>query len=519
MNIPFKKAALLGGAILALGSCDDFLDVNQNPNDPTEVPSSFALPNAINRPAVVSGNTLNVLGNLWVGNWAQAGDYLFYLPEQQYNLTPLTYESVWTEMYAGSLPDLAYIERQARASGDKNTLAIARIMQAYDYQILVDAFGDVPFGESLQGTSNLTPNYEKAEVIYDNLITMLNEGLASIDVNATNPGTNDILFKGDMAKWRRFANTLKLRVYLRQAQARPTVAQQGIQAMATAGATFLGANENAAVNPGYLNTSGKQNPLYALFYNTAGAETSNRKATRANTLGLDYLKATNDTLRLKRIYSVVSGRNANSYRNYQGLYSGAPSSNPIYNSTRLSAPGASVVDAPTNNGFAKPVYLMLASESFFLQAEAAQRGWLTGASAQTQYENGIKESFRFLGFTDAQAQTYYAQTTAATTVADLTAPNGATFDPKAIAPNWTAAQDKIEAIITQKWIANNGFNGFEAWSEFRRTGFPKGNYISLNATQQQFPVRIPYPQNELSNNPNTPKGVTIFTPKIFWDVN
>jgi hypothetical protein len=157
---------------------------------------------------------------------------------------------------------------------------------------------------------------------------------------------------------------------------------------------------------------------------------------------------------------------------------------------------------------------MTSAESLFLQAEAVQRGYLTG-SAQTLYETGIKESFKQLGLTEANATTYYSQTAAVTPVIADPIAVGGQFDTKAISPNFTLAANKIQAIITQKWIANNGINGFEAWTEFRRTGYPAGNYISLNASAQTFPVRIPYPQNEV-NNPNTPVGVTIFTPKIFW---
>jgi len=321
-----------------------------------------------------------------------------------------------------------------------------------------------------------------------------------------------------MVKWRRFANSLKLRVYLRQCLTRPSVASAGIAAMQ--GADFLGAgststaSENVGVNPGFINSSGQVNPFVAaLGYTVTGAATSSNNATRANTLGLDYLKATQDTLRMKRIYTQI-GTRSNIVRNYQGLQSGATPANQAGNQGALSRIGPGIIIPFASAGYSQPLYLMTSAESFFLQAEAVQRGYLTG-SAQTLYESGIKESFKLLGLTEANATTYYSQTGTVNPIVSDPLVAGGQFDTKAISPNFTLAANKIQAIVTQKWIANNGINGFEAWSEFRRTGFPAGNYISLNASARTFPVRIPYPQNEV-NNPNTPVGVTIFTPKIFW---
>jgi hypothetical protein len=522
MKSVFNHRVLLGtlGLSLGLGGCQNFLDVNVSPNVATAVPATQLLPNGILRPAVVTGNTLNVLGNLYAGNWAQSADFLFYVAQQTYNLTTTSYESVWTELYAGSLPDLAVAEATARSTGDKNTLAIVRIMQAYNYQLLVDSFGDIPYTEALQGTTNLKPKYDKDSYVYDQLIVILNEALSNIDTsaNASTPGSADIAFGGNMVKWRRFANSLKLRIYLRQCLTRPAVASAGIATMQ--GAEFLGAGststtaENVGVNPGFLNSSGKNNPFVSLNgYNVTGAVTQNNQATRANALGLNYLKVTQDTLRLKRIYTQIGSR-ANIARNYQGIQSGATPANQAGNQGALSRIGPGIITPFANAGYAQPLYLMTSAESLFLQAEAVQRGYLTG-SAQTLYETGIKESFKQLGLTEANATTYYSQTAAVTPVIADPIAVGGQFDTKAISPNFTLAANKIQAIITQKWIANNGINGFEAWTEFRRTGYPAGNYISLNASAQTFPVRIPYPQNEV-NNPNTPVGVTIFTPKIFW---
>jgi hypothetical protein len=364
--------------------------------------------------------------------------------------------------------------------------------------------------------------------VYDGIIKLLDDGIGQIDNSATTPSANDIYFGGDMDRWRRFANTLKLRVYMRQSRARSAYAQAGIQAMQTAGAQFLGAGENVAGNPGYTNTAGKTNPLNAdIGFGTTGGETSGFRATRANVFAVNYLRETGDTLRLKALYA-PRFQTSNIARNYYGAASGIASNYGPGASALVSPLGPKILDVLT--GPLNPVYLMTSSESFFLQAEAVERGYLTG-NAKALYQSGIEQSFALLGYTATDAARYYntSKTNPAPTryygisaTANLNATPG-TLDLKVVSPKYddaTTAEKRVEAIITQKWIANNGINGYESWNEFRRTGYPSGNYISLSARQRAFPVRLPYPQSEVNNNPNTPAaGVTLFTPRLFWDID
>lgn len=534
-NFFLRKSAFAGLLLgtVALASCEKFLDANTNPNNPENVDYNLILPNALNRPLVSVGDNLNILGNLWTGNWAQAADFLYYVPQQQYNLTPASYDAVWQNMYAGSLTDLRYVELQAQAAGNKNSVAIAKIMQAYDFQILTDGWGDIPFSSVLaadprQTVSNLTPTYDPAQTVYDGIIKLLDDGIAQIDNAAAKPGASDIYFAGNMDRWRRFANTLKLRAYIRQSRARSAYAQAGIQAMQAAGAQFLGAGENVAGNPGYTNSATKTNPLNAdIGFGTTGSETNGFKATRANVFAVNYLRQTGDTLRLKALYAPRAGT-ANIARNFYGAVSGIASSYAPGASGQVSPLGPKILDRTT--GPLNPVYLMTAAESFFLQAEAVARGYLTG-NAKTLYQSGIEQSFTLLGYTTAQASAYYStsKTNPApssyfgiASTATLNATPG-TLDLKVVSPLYddaTTTEKRIEAIITQKWIANNGINGYESWNEFRRTGYPSGNYLSLSARQRAFPVRLPYPQSEVNNNPNTPSaGITLFTPRLFWDID
>lgn len=505
-----KGIAFLSLTFAVTGCEKNFLDINDNPNTPTTTTPELVLPAALSNTGSVVNNNLNVLGNLLTGNWGQSPDFLFYQPQETYQLTPNTYDAVWTSLYAGGLNDYKYVEQQATASGKKNAVAISKIMQAYNFQLLVDTWGDIPFTDALKGTLNSAPKYDKAEDVYDGILALIDAGIASINTaaGADNPtATSDVMFGSSsvttaMGKWTRFANTLKLRVLLRQSLIPSRAAKVSAGFASLAGATFLAAGENAGVNPGYINQAGKFNPLYGqIGFSVTGAETSNYQATRANKFAVDFLNTAADP-RIGLIYRPAVAP-IPATQTYTGVYPGTTAT-PTTKKDNYSAVGAGVLPSSANSGFAKPAYLLTASEGFFLQAEAYLKGYLPGgaAAAQVAYQTGIEESFKLLGSTAAAASAYYTASTSQLV-------------------NWNLAvvsSRQLEAIITQKWIANNGFNGNEAWAEYRRTGFPANIPVGLNnVSGGKLPLRLPYPQNELASNSANVPLINIFNNKIFWE--
>ncbi|MDQ7949972.1 MAG: SusD/RagB family nutrient-binding outer membrane lipoprotein, partial [Pedobacter sp.] len=467
----------------------------------------LVLPAALAKTGEVVNNDLNILGNLLAGNWGQSPDLLYYLEQETYQFTPSTYNKTWTTLYAGALNDLKYVETEATSSGKRNAAAIAKIIEAYTFQVLVDTWGDVPYTEALKGTSVINPKYDKAEDVYDRILELIDAGIASINTTATadEPGAGDIVF-GDadvavsMAKWRRFANTLKLRVLLRQSliPGRATKVAAGFATLA--GQTFLGADESAGVNPGYVNQEDKANPLYnEIGYEVTGTTKDTFDATRANKYAVDFLIANADP-RLNLLYKPAATP-ANPAQPYVGVYPGTTAT-PTAKQFNFSPIGTGVL-SPVD-GFTKSAYLLTSAESFFLQAEAYLKGYLPGgaAAAQTAYQQGMQESFKLLGSTAAAATAYY------------TGSNQPLV-------NWaaaTTANRQFEAIITQKWVANNGLNGFEAWTEYRRTGFPINIPVGLNnISSGKLPLRIPYPLNEVQTNSGNVPVIDIFNTKIFWE--
>ncbi|MBT1699931.1 SusD/RagB family nutrient-binding outer membrane lipoprotein [Fulvivirgaceae bacterium PWU4] len=491
------------------GCEDDFLDVNTNPNRPTVSTPDLVLPSALYTSVKRVNVELNVLGNLWAGNWTQATDFLFYGTQLSYGVNPSTYNGIYNEIFNQSLNDLKYIETEATKSGDANYVAIAKIMKGYNYLLLVDLWGDVPFDDALQGTNILTPKYEDDAIVYDKALASIDAGIAAIDADGETPGDDDIYFHGDMEAWHKFANTLKLRAYLRMSAVNATKAKQGVESI-TGG--FIGADETVFANPGFLKSTNKMNPFYATYgYSVADAIVSNNKATRAADFGMNFLKNNNDP-RLARLYNKPTG---DDYKNeFRSIPTGTRETQPNKTFLALSGIGPGIIDDPGNDddnenaddfGFAKSIVVFSSAESLFLQAEAVQRGWLSG-DAKALYESAITENFKLLGVgateaaSAAAAATYYGQ-----------AINNV---------GWNASTDKIEAIITQKWVALNGINGIEAWNEYRRTGFPTGMPISVTALTPKYPIRIPYAQDEFANNgDNVPPASTVFDLPVFWDAN
>jgi hypothetical protein len=172
-------------------------------------------------------------------------------------------------------------------------------------------------------------------------------------------------------------------------------------------------------------------------------------------------------------------------------------------------------------GYDAPTPLLLAAESYFLQAEAKSRGYLAGgdAEAKTDFNNGIRASFIYF-YAPAPSQATGANNVSANAAADYTKYLAANTTNALV--NWDlTATSKLEKIIYQKYLAMNSVTGIEAWNEYRRTAFPKfpPSLQSSSPRADKLPVRLLYPQTEVSTNAaNLPTGINQFTSKIFWDI-
>ena len=484
----FIPVILTVGLVLGTAtSCKkSYLDINENPNDPSDVSIVELLPSAEAAITHVVGNHFQIFGGLWGQYWTQSPASSQYKTIEQYLPGANDFDRPWLILYSDALEDLKNIIVKATSENKPNWIAIAKILQAYTYQELTDNFGDVPFTEAIRAEEGIiSPKYDSQELIYDGIIALLEEADGLIDENSDfYPGPEDLLLQGDMFLWREFGNTLKLRVYLRMAYVNPTKAMAGIAALEASGAPFLAEGENVQLN--YTSNGGNTHPLYSSIIGLSSVQNLVASAT-----GINYMVNNNDP-RVDVLYTPAN--NGTQVGIAQGDYD-------VSASTQRSLPsGFTGGDAGDPASASAIVRLMTGYESLFLQSEAVARQWMTG-DAQALYVAAITENFVELGLTDVMATTYFSQPA-------IAFPAGGTME------------QQIEAIITQKWAAMNGTSGTEGWTEWRRTGYPTFFVESANSLigAGRFPNRMLYPFVELTRNGNFPGQKDIFV-TVWWDVN
>ena len=488
----FKTYIALFLIMLINVGCDDFFDVESETNPPSSTPR-LTLPVAQVYFADLNGSPMNYVGNFMVYNYSGVFGEGTPTSLLTYNITSDFYDEIFDDSFDDIFSNLNYVINFE--DGEENYDAfktIARTLKAFQYQYLVDLYGDVPYTEAGLRGDNLFPNYDDAETIYKSVIDELTEtaalALTLVQGNYQDPGATDVMFGGDMNKWAQFANTIKLRMLIRLSN----TSQDGYITSEIAKINANGAGyitSDVSVNPGYLNEQFKQNPFFGDYgKTTADAFTSGNLETAASDYVLNYLVSTNDS-RYTRLYS----------ENESGSYMGSPQTTNLPD-VGFDADGLSRIGPGLLKSSEQDQPIMLYSESLFLQAEAMLRNYIPGgaASAETLYKSAIEESYVYLGVPDAitEAMTYYNQ--------DI------------VNVNWASSPDKIEAVITQKWIALNGTNAIESWIELTRTGFPSGLPFPEGITQR--PVKLLYSSREITSNPNVPSQSELdaFNVPPFW---
>lgn len=519
----FISSILVVCTLVLASSCgkDWLTELADNPNAPSEAPLPLVLPPVLTSYADQISSGYQSVGN-WMGFYSYSGGYSIDANTYTYFLDNT--DGDW-DFWFGRLKNVNYIEEQSRGQENmENFLAVAKILKAFGYQYLIDSYNEAPYTEAFKGSENFFPSYDKGQDVYaaciaqlDSAILLIQNTLAN-NPNATNIGNNDVMFGGDMEKWMAFANTLKLRFLIREAAViSASDAQAEIQKTASAG--YL--TEDAMVNPGYLNTEDKQNPLWdAMGTDPAGSLYSDGYKYRFGGAALlEFFKSNNDP----RLFFSFAPQGMDPSQN--GFFSVDESSahyDASYYGQREKAvdlvnnEGASGVGHGVLKGFGAPVPIFTAADSYFLQAEAVQRGWITGegADAKELFQKGITASFKYLGVelddgdvdAAAAAEEYY---TSGNVLADWDA---------------TPENRKIEAIITQKWAANGFINNYEAWVEYRRTGYPTKGILpeSMYPTNtRHIPNKYLFPKSESDRNQDAYKAAVADgndpqTSKIFW---
>lgn len=471
-------------ALLATTGCKKLADWNVDPTKPslsTATPQ-LLFPSAVMSTAGEIGGEFAITGGIWAQYYTQSAFASQYRTIDAYNMIPTDNNLAYTELYRGALNDYKKAQDLAQESKNWAFYLMATVMKAYTFEVLADLYDKIPYTEALQGSTNFQPKFDDGATVYTGSLAEINNALSkdfkSVVLTSTDAKA-DLVFGGNMDNWERFANTLKLKMYLRMVNSKPTDAETGIKAMYTANAKFL--TVGAGITS-FVDKPNFSNPFYE--QNIRRLNTPDNL--RASVTFTSWLKLHNDP----RIVSYFGVANPTAI--HQGDYG---STDPTYKDAAVFKQSAT-----------DPVWFISAAESYFMQAEARER-YYAGADAKTAYDAGVTAAFAQEGLTPGALLT-----------TDYAYPAAGTF------------AQKLEAIITQKWASFPGTHDLEGFFEKNRTGYPKTSTVySTSAsyvpgqlvfpkngvTGGQFPKRFLFPDIERARNSNTPAEVPITT-KTWW---
>lgn len=481
-----KKNLLIITILIALlsVSCENFLDVNTDPNNPTEVSPDLVLPVGQVYTAKLhqQDRGINHLGNMFMYNWSESYGFSWYDEEFKYLVTSTFYDQIFDNTYSSVLKQYQVLTSLGEEYA--HYVAIGNIMKAYHFQMMVDIYGDVPYSEALLRGENPTPTYDNEAVIYDNLLVKLTEAIATMKAADESeitvaPGDDNVMFGGNSAQWIQFANSLKLRILTRLNGVKDAqFITDELAVIASEGSGYI--TEDVGINPGYAVEEGKQNQFWEeLGWTVTGTVTLSNDATCATQYILDYLTATADP-RIDYLYELPAS-------GHLGVEQGLEVDD-AFAADFVSNIGPGILKSATMDAV---IYTL--AECYFNQAELALAGF--GGDPAVLYDLGVQASFDYLGAGDA------------TNYLSLSGQN----------QNYASSANKLEAIITQKWIATNGITAEQAWFDYSRTGFPSNLPVSNAASTPDRPVRLFYPDSEITGNgENVPDQPNAFNSKIFW---
>jgi hypothetical protein len=483
------------------------------------------LAGSLKRSAEFPNSTKYTMYAGWMGYLSWSTGYQANTALEQYVITSNTYDC-WTDYYT----NLENYSALIGTNSGPNYTGIAKIMMVYNFEALVDNYNNVPYSQALGGTKNFTPAYDNGSAIYDDLmkqldaaITMINGALSSTTALVPGPKA-DIIYGGNMTNWMKFANTLKLKLALRQVNVTAKTAALTAAVQATASVGYIDGTNGAVANPGYFNSDangGQQTPMVIAYGLTASGGSSGNNATYQANAYAAHSYALNNDPRLAQVYSATSTPNAAIATSIVNASVDSVAYNPkwvvVSSPFGSNSPPQAIVPPKTASANMSPskfgpgvlktpsagANVLSSAESLFLQAEGVARGYITG-NAATLYNAAILASF-------VDDQVANPATNAAAFVAQ----------PSIAYPTGGSLAAQIKAIIFQKYAALNLYGAFEAYNEYRRTGYPDNIPLSIyagaNAPNQV--TRIPYPFVEYSTNAANVAAqgnIDIFNSKIFW---
>jgi hypothetical protein len=477
--IGYRRAA--GGAALALvvmfGGCDNFLDVNEDPNNPQTVALELTLPGmfmAFSHEVIAPqeqryGNLLGptAWAGEWLGQWSWNDDEHTYAQFQWYEVANLDTNGFWSSGYADVMQEAVNIMRRTEETGQSAYHGIAKFMYAWTASLLTDAFGPIPLSEAFD-TRNRNPKYDTQQEVYQTVFTLLDEAIAEMqDPGPDPPGYTDIVYKGDMTRWVKLANTVKARLHMRLVYAPGEDATAHAQAALTALASGFASPADAPLIE-YDGGEDYEQPWFRFDDQDYG------EPSRAGEFIVELLKSTNDPrlpimIRPADLECPAGGgyQREDCTLATHAIYRGHPTGEPGQPDSAISRIGAFfAADSADLVWFTYEDARMIEAETRLITSGAA--------AADVPYRTAIRANMERLGVAAADIDAY------------LTA-----------LPPLAAEARPLKAIIMQKYLIN--FLRDEVWHDWRRTGYPEFPPVARRVING-IPVRLRTPASEMQFN-------------------
>ncbi|KOP39799.1 SusD/RagB family nutrient-binding outer membrane lipoprotein [Flavobacterium sp. WLB] len=471
-----KRIAYITLFALTLTSCSDDLDeINKNPNA-TETPlAPYLLTGTLKQGAdLYWGSTNNFDSSLlYVQHWAK----IQYTEPDRYDVSNASFTSLWNTGYATLITDLNTILNFPADQANSNYKGIALTLRSWTFLLLTDAYGSIPYKEAGQ---KVTPAYDTQKDVYTGLLADLKQAQTLLNT-ANGTVTGDLVYKGDITKWKKLVNSLRLRIALRISDREPALAKQTAIDATSDAAGVLSSNSDTFKFT--YTSSPQQNPASAWFETRDDYRISKTLVDKLNELADPRLPVYAQLPSDATVGKYVGGANglSNSDANSQGF-------------AKTSKPGTYFLTSSS------PAVIASYSETLFNLAEAVARGYISG-NAEQLYNDAITASFNQFGITNAATiSTYLNQAVVK-------------YD----------ASNYAKSIGTQKWIAFYG-QGLDAFTEWRRLDFPVLTAGPATVLDGKIPSRFFYPGTEQSLNGASyqaaiaVQGKDLLTTKLWFDV-
>lgn len=542
-----------------------FLDINTDPNNPTKASEALLLTQSEKAIAdnLGIGSVLPDVGSILDVYTHQATEYN---KNNKYGAVGADVSNMWTGIYVGALENLTALIQEAEPAGNMKYVGIAKILQAYAFSQMVDIFADVPFSEAIAFKSSgiTAPKFDKGADIYPQLFHMLDTAILVLQdqsaANVNEPGTDDLIYGGDVDLWVKAANTIKLKLYNQER----LVTDVSSEVAALENEPLISATKESFVvpygpivspdnrNPGFLEYIATQRSVYIspwfyeimMGYNKnifTGIEDPRIPYYWFNQLKPDEADVEGNTTEYRdggfvSIIFASDGPNHGAAQDNSQTVMGIYPVGGRYDDGQ--GAGGKGVSSSSGTG-AAPFRMITYADRLYIEAELIKSGVLPGgdAAARTKLEDAINESMKqvdyFVGKTGSVGQS----------VPKLSGTTDATDYVNSIMSYYDAnTSQQMQIILTQKWISAFGGDYPDLYSDYRRTGFPimfdpsnpqmapggmvqppiHGNpFLDPQpavpvSISKNYPVSLPWSSDELDANTNAPAQKDPSTFKVFW---